>query len=39
MAEIDYNIWFRWFVRLNLDEQVWDATIFNRDRPPVAGSD
>ncbi|HEY8670383.1 MAG TPA: IS5 family transposase [Terriglobales bacterium] len=34
MEEIDYSILFRWFVGLNLDEQVWDATSFtkNRDR-------
>jgi transposase len=34
MEEIDYSILFRWFVGLNLDEQVWDATVFtkNRDR-------
>jgi hypothetical protein len=28
MEEIDYNILFRWFVGLNLDEEVWDATTF-----------
>src|SRR3974390_3233517 len=34
MEEIDYSILFRWFVGLNLDEEVWDATVFtkNRDR-------
>ena len=34
MEEIDYSILFRWFVGLNLDEGVWDATTFtkNRDR-------
>jgi transposase len=34
MEEIDYSILFRWFVGLNLDEKVWDATSFtkNRDR-------
>ena len=34
MEEIDYSILFRWFVGLNLDETVWDATTFtkNRDR-------
>jgi transposase len=34
MEEIDYSILFRWFVGLNLDEEVWDATTFtkNRDR-------
>jgi transposase len=34
MEEIDYSILFRWFVGLNLDDEVWDATSFtkNRDR-------
>jgi transposase len=34
MEEIDYSILYRWFVGLNLDEQVWDPTSFtkNRDR-------
>ena len=34
MEEIDYSMLFRWFVGLNLDEEVWDATTFtkNRDR-------
>ena len=34
MEEIDYSILYRWFVGLNLDEAVWDATTFtkNRDR-------
>ena len=29
IEEIDYNILFRWFVRLNLDDVVWDATCCN----------
>jgi transposase len=34
MEEIDYSILYRWFVGLNLDDKVWDATSFtkNRDR-------
>src|SRR3954466_12025305 len=34
MEEIGYSILYRWFVGLNLDEPVWDATTFtkNRDR-------
>src|SRR5579863_5637844 len=39
MEEMDYNILFRWFVGLNLDDAVWDATVFskNRDRLLEAG--
>jgi len=27
MEELDYNLLFRWFVGLNLDDPVWDATV------------
>jgi len=34
LEEIDYSVLFRWFVGMNMDEAVWDATVFtkNRDR-------
>src|SRR6201987_2114992 len=32
VEEIDYNILFRWFVGLNLDDAVWDATTFTKNR-------
>lgn len=34
MEQLDYNILFRWFVGLELDEPIWDSTVFtkNRDR-------
>src|SRR5215469_16723720 len=34
MEEIDYSMLYRWFVGMNLDEPVWDPTVFtkNRDR-------
>jgi transposase len=34
MEELDYNLLFRWFVGLNMDDAVWDVTVFtkNRDR-------
>jgi IS5 family transposase len=34
MEQIDFNLLFRWFVGLELDDEVWDATVFchNRDR-------
>jgi transposase len=32
MEEIDYSILFRWFVGMNLDERVWDATVFTKNR-------
>lgn len=34
MEQLDYNILFRWFVGLDMDEPVWVPTVFtkNRDR-------
>jgi transposase len=34
MEQINYNLLFRWFVGLSIDDPVWDATTFckNRDR-------
>src|SRR4051794_3654517 len=34
LEEIDYSVLFRWFVGMNMDEPVWDPTVFtkNRDR-------
>jgi len=28
IKEMDYNLLFRWFVGLNADDEVWDATTF-----------
>jgi transposase len=34
VEQLDYNLLFRWFVGLSLDAEVWDETVFtkNRDR-------
>jgi len=34
VEQLDYNLLFRWFVGLNMDDAVWSATTFtkNRDR-------
>ena len=34
MEELDYSVLYRWFVGLSMDDAVWDATSFtkNRDR-------
>src|SRR5271156_2617998 len=34
MEQLDYNLLYRWFVGLNMDDEVWDVTVFtkNRDR-------
>ena len=34
MEQLDFNLLFRWFAGLSIDDPVWDATVFckNRDR-------
>jgi transposase len=34
MEQLDYNLLFRWFTGLGIDDRVWDVTVFtkNRDR-------
>ena len=39
MEQLDYNLLFRWFVGLNLDEAVWDATTFTKNRDRLLAGD
>lgn len=32
MEQLDYNLLFRWFVGLEMDDKVWDATVFTKNR-------
>jgi transposase len=32
MEQLDYNLLFRWFVGLEMDDPVWDATTFSKNR-------
>src|SRR5213592_3519045 len=32
MEQLDYNLLFRWFVGLSLDDPIWDATVFTKNR-------
>src|SRR5579863_3135175 len=32
MEQLGYNLLFRWFVGLNMDEEVWDVTVFTKNR-------
>lgn len=32
MEELDYNMLFRWFVGLSMDDKVWDASTFSKNR-------
>jgi transposase len=39
MEEMDYNLLFRWFVGLNADDDVWDATVFTKNRDRLLKAD
>jgi transposase len=39
MEEIDYSMLFRWFIGLNLDDEVWDATVFTKNRDRLLEAD
>ncbi len=32
MEEMNYNLLFRWFVGLEVDDRVWDVTVFTKNR-------
>src|ERR1700682_6214399 len=32
MEQLNYNLLFRWFVGLNMDDAIWDATVFSKNR-------
>jgi transposase len=39
MEEIDYSVLYRWFVGMNLDESVWDVTVFTKNRDRLLDGD
>jgi transposase len=32
MEQLDYNLLFRWFVGLEIDDRVWDPTVYSKNR-------
>jgi len=32
MEQLEYNLLFRWFVGLSMDDAVWDPTVFSKNR-------
>ena len=32
MEQVDFNLLYRWFVGLGMDEAAWDATVFSKNR-------
>ncbi len=39
LEQLDYNLLFRWFVGLNIDDPVWDATVFSKNRDRLLQGD
>lgn len=39
MEQLNYNLLFRWFVGLNMDESVWDVTVFTKNRERLVKAD
>jgi len=39
MEQLNYNILFRWFVGLSMDDRVWDATVFTKNRDRLLAGD
>ena len=39
MEQLDYNLLYRWFVGLNMDDPVWDATTFTKNRDRLLAGD
>jgi IS5 family transposase len=39
MEQLDYNLLFRWFVGLNMDDSVWDITVFTKNRERLLDGD
>ena len=39
MEQLDYNLMFRWFVGLSVDDPVWDPSTFSKNRDRLAQAD
>ena len=39
MERLDHDLLFRWFVGLNMDDPVWDATVYSKNRERLLSSD
>jgi len=39
MEQLEYNLLFRWFVSLNMDEPVWVPTVFSKNRDRLLEGD
>jgi transposase len=39
MEQLNYNLLFRWFVGLEMDDPVWDVTVFTKNRERLIAGD
>lgn len=39
MEQLDYNLLFRWFVGLNMDDVVWHVTVYTKNRDRLLQAD
>src|SRR5205809_6243304 len=39
MEQLDYNLLFRWFVGLNMDDVMWDVTVFTKNHERLLDGD
>ncbi len=39
IEQLDYNLLFRWFVGVAMDAEVWDATVFSKNRERLIGGE
>ena len=39
MEQLDYNLLFRWFVGLSMDDPIWDPTVFTKNRERLQEGD
>ncbi len=39
MEELNYNLLFRWFVGLSMEDEVWDHSTFSKNRDRLLNAD
>lgn len=39
IEQLNYNLLFRWFVGLNMDDSIWDVTVFTKNRERLLDGD
>lgn len=37
MEQLNYNLLYRWFIGLNMDDAIWDPTVFSKNRERLLG--